>query len=555
MEISSPSEPPDKSSHEVEEGEVPRVALSFREVVASSTQWFSEARKIVTSSRDWEDAEDLNPEGDLSVQFNKVTLDRLRSPWRLTLMGKCLGISVKPNLMESRVRAMWRIKGSLEVIDVGHDVYLFKFTQTDDYDKALFGGPWFILDHYLMISTWRPNFRPSKNGFDSMSVWIRIDELPIEYYDKEALFTIARVVGTPIRVDYATDKITRGRYARVCVKIMLSKPLITRVWVGGAWQAIQYENVSSLCFVCGRIGHLQQVCVHTKIDQNREKGKEKMMSSPVHDPSTDQDMGTREDVGVNGPMGSLNGSMNLTKDQDHEYGPRTLVSRKTKPKSRSFAKSGPNSRINDYKKGVANRNVATTSSGISLPREGTQPKSNLHAKTSQITPPNPSNDEGVCFTSASNVEGGSSRVAVHLASSTQHVARSPMAIPIHSSSKMHLNNTVNQVNTLSQPPQNLSTTPVISSSLPPSSSPSSNLIHGEQSSTEIDMYAVESESARCLAAGESHLDSERAAFVPSQGSSDGCNRGYKGTRVSVSAGIVAVVSSGFGDATMHNGER
>lgn len=64
----------------------------------------------------------------------------LRSPWKLTLMGKCLGINVKSSLMESRVRAMWRIKGSLEFIDVGSSVYLFKFTQSDDYEKALFGG-------------------------------------------------------------------------------------------------------------------------------------------------------------------------------------------------------------------------------------------------------------------------------------------------------------------------------------------------------------------------------------------------------------------------------
>ncbi|XP_021846032.1 uncharacterized protein [Spinacia oleracea] len=238
MEVSTPSEPPDKVMHDAthvnKATAQAKGSQSFREVVASSSQWFAEARKIVSASRDWEDGDELSPEGGLAVKFDKLTLDRLRSPWRLTLMGKCLGIKVRSAYMESRVRAMWRIKGSLEVIDVGHDVFLFRFTQPDDFERALFGGPWFILDHYLMISTWKPNFRPSKDGFDTMSVWIRIDELPVEYYDKEALFAIAQLVGKPIRVDYATDKVTRGRYARVCVEIMLSKPLITKVWIGGA---------------------------------------------------------------------------------------------------------------------------------------------------------------------------------------------------------------------------------------------------------------------------------------------------------------------------------
>lgn len=132
---------------------------SFREAIASSSQWFKEARKIITTTLEWEDTEEKTPEGELAVTFDKLTLDRLSSPWKLTLMGNCMGIQVKPiSYLESRVRAMWRVKGLLEVIDIGKQVYLFKFTQPNDYERALFGGPWFIMDHYLMMSTWRPNF-------------------------------------------------------------------------------------------------------------------------------------------------------------------------------------------------------------------------------------------------------------------------------------------------------------------------------------------------------------------------------------------------------------
>lgn len=143
---------------------------SFREVILSSTQWFQEARKIVKTSFEWDDKEDVAPEDELAVKFDKLTLSKLRDPWKLTLMGKCMGVHVKSSYMESRVRAMWKIKGSLEIIDIGSQVFLFKFIQPDDYERALYGGPWFILDHYLMLSTWKPNFRPSINKFDSMFV-------------------------------------------------------------------------------------------------------------------------------------------------------------------------------------------------------------------------------------------------------------------------------------------------------------------------------------------------------------------------------------------------
>lgn len=97
-----------------------------------------------------------------------------------------------------------------------------------------------------------------------MSVWVRIEELSVEYYDKEALFEIAKLIGKPIQVDYATDKVTKARYARVCVEIDLRNPLVTRIWVGGFWKPVVYENITSLCFKCGKIGHVLEKCERFK---------------------------------------------------------------------------------------------------------------------------------------------------------------------------------------------------------------------------------------------------------------------------------------------------
>lgn len=145
-------------------------SLSFREVVANSSQWFNEARKIMLNSTEWDDNEITPPSDPHVVQFPKETLSKLRQPWNLTLMGKCLGLNVRPSFMTQRARAMWRSRGSLEVIDIGKNVYLFRFSLQDDYERALFGGPWFVQDHYLMLTRWVPNFRPSMNPFEMLTI-------------------------------------------------------------------------------------------------------------------------------------------------------------------------------------------------------------------------------------------------------------------------------------------------------------------------------------------------------------------------------------------------
>lgn len=48
------------------------VKPSFREIVVGSSQWFSEATKIMLTSMEWEDElEELEPSDDMVVCFSK----------------------------------------------------------------------------------------------------------------------------------------------------------------------------------------------------------------------------------------------------------------------------------------------------------------------------------------------------------------------------------------------------------------------------------------------------------------------------------------------------
>lgn len=98
-----------------------------------------EAKKIKDTTLEWEEKPCEPSNTTKAVIFLKPILDKLREPWRLTLMGKCLGISVRPSFLTQRVRLMWIPKGNLEVIDLGNNVFLFRFSVPDHYEKALLG--------------------------------------------------------------------------------------------------------------------------------------------------------------------------------------------------------------------------------------------------------------------------------------------------------------------------------------------------------------------------------------------------------------------------------
>ena len=70
----------------------------------------------------------------------------------------------------------------MDCVDLEKDFYLIRFGLVEDYDDVLKGGPWFVGGHFLNIRVWEPNFKPTLAVCNMVAVWIRLPELPIEFY-------------------------------------------------------------------------------------------------------------------------------------------------------------------------------------------------------------------------------------------------------------------------------------------------------------------------------------------------------------------------------------
>ena len=99
------------------------------------------------------------------------------------------------------------------------------------------------------------DFHPQVAKITTTAVWIHLEQLHIEYYHPEFLKHVGQKLGKLLKIYAITSATIRGRYAQVCVQINMTDPLPKRVKIGSFWQDIVYENLSVLCFQCGRIGH------------------------------------------------------------------------------------------------------------------------------------------------------------------------------------------------------------------------------------------------------------------------------------------------------------
>ncbi|KAJ8428424.1 hypothetical protein Cgig2_003126 [Carnegiea gigantea] len=65
----------------------------------------------------------------------------------------------------------WALKGDFSLIDIGHDSYVTRFTNMDDYEHVMMNGPWMPGDNYVVIKEWVPNFAPEEDTITRLMAW------------------------------------------------------------------------------------------------------------------------------------------------------------------------------------------------------------------------------------------------------------------------------------------------------------------------------------------------------------------------------------------------
>ena len=126
-------------------------------------------------------------QGLLAVKFSREFKQRIRKPWASAFIVKVYGWSVELNFIQARLLVLWKLTGRLNCVNLGYGFFLTRLSLGEDYENVLRKGPWFIRDHFLSIRPWEPDFKPALASVSSIAVWIRLNELPIEYYNAEAL--------------------------------------------------------------------------------------------------------------------------------------------------------------------------------------------------------------------------------------------------------------------------------------------------------------------------------------------------------------------------------
>ncbi|KAI0492362.1 hypothetical protein KFK09_026633 [Dendrobium nobile] len=190
----------------------------------------------------------------------KANSDRLN----LSIVVKVFGADISIPMMAWELRRQWNQFGKFHLTSLGLGWMLCSFDNMETMENVIMGGPWFVKGHIIGLDRWSSDFSPSSLKGLSSPVWVRLPNLPLFCWDEINVARIASLIGTPLLLDGNMFQWSKREFGRVCVRLELDKQLPLGVWVDGPngrfFQKVEYERISSLCYNCGKVGHLDSAC-------------------------------------------------------------------------------------------------------------------------------------------------------------------------------------------------------------------------------------------------------------------------------------------------------
>ncbi|XP_026384002.1 uncharacterized protein LOC113279524 [Papaver somniferum] len=198
-----------------------------------------------------------------SIDLPDDLFEEALNPWKFSLIGRLNLQFIKFVDAAVILRQQWKLSGDCKLIPLGRGFFTIKLD--NELDRIIIkAGQWEVLNQVLQVRNWSSNFRPSAQRTSKAQVWVRLPGLGLEFWKEKILFKICKEIGTPIKIDAATEKCESGYYANVLVEMDFAQPIPSKIWIGtkygGFFQDISTQILPKYCHYCKIIGHVTADC-------------------------------------------------------------------------------------------------------------------------------------------------------------------------------------------------------------------------------------------------------------------------------------------------------
>ncbi|GKF29699.1 zinc knuckle CX2CX4HX4C containing protein, partial [Tanacetum coccineum] len=115
--------------------------------------------------------------------------------------------------------------------------FFFKFDSRAGLEAVLEGGPWLIRNSLIILKKWSMDTRLLKEELTRIPIWVKLDDVPLQVFEKDGSSLIATFIGKPVMLDLYTsamfnDSWGRSSFARCLIEVNSETDLVDVVTIG-----------------------------------------------------------------------------------------------------------------------------------------------------------------------------------------------------------------------------------------------------------------------------------------------------------------------------------
>ena len=113
----------------------------------------------------------------------------------------------------------------LKIVEVGSNLFQFKFQTDFDLNCVLKGGPWSFDNQLLLLKRWHKGMTASDVKLDHASLWVEIWGAPFDMVSPQVVVAVGSRLGMVEDVERRRGQDIPNYFMRVRVALSVSKPL------------------------------------------------------------------------------------------------------------------------------------------------------------------------------------------------------------------------------------------------------------------------------------------------------------------------------------------
>lgn len=122
----------------------------------------------------------------------------------------------------------------------------------------------FVNGYFLSVKRWHQKFVVSEAKETYSAIWVRVLELPTEFYDLSILAGVGKKMRRLVKIDICTSSTLRCCYARICMEVPIGIIVKKHITISHHLQTLVNEDQSIHCTTCGFLGHIDVGCTNRR---------------------------------------------------------------------------------------------------------------------------------------------------------------------------------------------------------------------------------------------------------------------------------------------------